>query len=140
MLAIFVFPITIVWPLCQGFVPEEMVGDWPRVDNEQATHEQATQPEQKQNQAWTLEMRQAWRWRELWTAEMEQAWLDSKSWPPNNQEAQEEEVAATGEEEKQEVEAMDEVSFGITGMLYTRSLDARRPPREILKYRFTDIL
>ena len=35
---------------------------------------------------------------------------------------------------------MDDVSFGITGMLYTRSIDARRTPREILKYRFEDPL
>ena len=35
---------------------------------------------------------------------------------------------------------MDDVPFGITGMLYTRSIDARRTPREILKYRFKDPL
>ena len=66
MLAILVFSITILWQLCQGFVPEEMVGDWPRVDNEEAQAEEV--------------------------AEMEQAWLNSKSWPPNIQDAQEEEV------------------------------------------------
>ena len=148
---------------------EEMWGDWPpTVDNEQATmqpeeeqapEEQAlggeewtaagatggeewTAGEETGGVQWTAEMEQAWQETggEQWMAEMEQAWRDSRSWPPNAQEEQEEEVPATGEEDQQEMVAMDEVSFGTTGMLYTRSLDAHRTPREILKYRFEDPL
>ena len=66
----------------------------------------------------------AWQWREMWTVEMETAWL----------------LARQAAQQQPESEAMDDVSFGITGMLYTRSIDARRTPREILKYRFEDPL
>ena len=66
----------------------------------------------------------AWQWRDMWTVEMETAWL----------------LARQAAQQQPESEAMDDVSFGITGMLYTRSIDARRTPREILKYRFEDPL
>ena len=69
----------------------------------------------------------AWRWREMWTVEMEAAWLLER------QQMMERQQMSCPDDE-----AMDDVSFGITGMLYTRSIDARRTPREILKYRFED--
>ena len=63
----------------------------------------------------------------MWTVEMETAWLLER------QRMMERQQMSCPEDE-----AMDDVSFGITGMLYTRSIDARRTPRGILKYRFED--
>ena len=70
MLAILIFSIKVLWPLCQGVVLEKMVGDY----EEAPTDEVAAR----------ADIESAWRWREMWTVEMEEAWLMERqqmSWP-----------------------------------------------------------